>query len=160
MTSSDVLRYSQWPTLSLNYNLDIFKLFCKGYSATLPDSLSENILKCRSNGYSLRGRDLLTIFRFQTRCIKDSLKYRGAKLWNSVCYYEQEVGRSSLSNLKKHLLTRDYLRNLNLAYFPLLLLALYIPVFLLRSRNIYNFLFSNSNYIHITCDFPFFLLVA
>ena len=34
------------------YKLDIFKLFYKGYNATLPDSLPENILKCCSNGYS------------------------------------------------------------------------------------------------------------
>ena len=101
MTSSDVLEYDQWPTLSLYYKSDIFKLFYKGHSATIPDSLSENILKCRSNGYSLRGRDLLTVFRFQTRYVKDSVKYRGAVLWNTVCYYEQEVEHSSLNNLKK-----------------------------------------------------------
>ena len=33
--------------------------------------------------------------------MKDSLKYRGAVLWNTVCYYEQEVGRSSPDDLKK-----------------------------------------------------------
>ena len=37
--------------------------------------------------------------------MKDSLKYCGALLWNSVCYYKQEVGRFSLNNLKKRLLT-------------------------------------------------------
>ena len=125
MTSSDVLEYDQWPTLSLYYKSDIFKLFYKGYSATIPDSLSENILKCRSNGYSLMGRDLLTVFRFQTRYVKDSLKYRGAVLWNTVCYYEQEVGHSSLNNLKKinAYSPETTLRNSNLTYFPLLLLA-------------------------------------
>ena len=125
MTSSDVLEYDQWPTLSLYYKSDIFKLFYKGYSATIPDSLSENILKCRSNGYSLRWRDLLTVFRFQTRYVKDSLKYRGAVLWNTICYYEQEVGHSSLNNLKKinAYSLETTLRNSNLTYFPLLLLA-------------------------------------
>ena len=29
MTSSDVLEYDQWPTLSLYYKSDIFKLFTK-----------------------------------------------------------------------------------------------------------------------------------
>lgn len=99
--SSDVLRYNQWPTLSLYYKLDIFKLFYKGYNATVPNSLSENILKCRSNGYSLRGCDLLIVPRFQTRYMEDSLKYHSPVLWNTVCYYEQEVGRLSLNNLKK-----------------------------------------------------------
>jgi len=45
ITSSDILKYDQWPTLSLYYKLDIFKLYHKGYNAILPDSLSENILK-------------------------------------------------------------------------------------------------------------------
>ena len=125
MTSSDVLEYDQLPTLSLYYKSDIFKLFYKGYSTTISDTLSENILKCRSNGYSLRGHDLLTVFRFQTRYVKDSLKYRGAVLWNTVCYYEQEVGHSSLKNLKKinAYSPETTLRNSNLTYFPLLLLA-------------------------------------
>ena len=91
-----------------------------------PTHCLKNILKCRSNGYSLRWRYLLTVFRFQTRYVKDSLKYRGAVLWNTICYYEQEVGRSSLNNLKKKINTyspETTLRNSNLTYFPLLLLA-------------------------------------
>ena len=40
--------------------------------------------------------------------MKDSLKYRGAVLRYTVSYCEQEVGRSSLNNMKKGLLTRDY----------------------------------------------------
>lgn len=47
------------------------------------------------------GSDLLKAPKFQTRYMKDSLKYRGAVLWNTVCYYEQEVGRSSPNDLKK-----------------------------------------------------------
>ena len=82
-------------------------------------------------------------------------EYRGTVLWNTVCYCEQAVGRSSLNNLKKCLLTT--LRNSNLTFFPLLLLVLYIPIFfLLRSYNNYHLLFSNSSYIYKTCDFPFF----
>ena len=107
MTSSNMLRYDQWPIPSLYYKSDIFKLFYTGYNATLPDSLSENMHKCCSNGYSLSGHDLLTIPRFQTRYMKDSLKYHGAVLWNAICYNEQEVGHLSLNNLKKLPLTRD-----------------------------------------------------
>ena len=35
--------------------------------------------------------------------MKDSLKYRGAVLWYTVSYCEQEVGRSSLNDMKKGL---------------------------------------------------------
>ena len=59
------------------------------------------------------------------KIVKDSLKYRGAVLWNTVCYYEQELGHSSLNNLKKinAYSPETTLRNSNLTYFPLLLLA-------------------------------------
>ena len=122
MILSDVSRYDQWPTLQTSSSF-----FYKGYNynASLPDSLSENILKCRLNGYSLRGRDLLTVPRFQTRYMKDSLKYRGAVLWYTVSYCKQEVGRSSLNNMKKAYSPETTLRNSNFTYFPLLLLALY-----------------------------------
>jgi len=113
----------------LYYKLDIFKLYHKGYNAILPDSLSENILKCRSNGSSLRGGDLLTVPRFQTRYIKDSLKYRGAFLWNTIYCYNEEVGCSSLVNLKNACSPETTLRNSNLTYFPLLLLVLCVPTF-------------------------------
>ena len=122
MTSSDVLGYDQSPTLSLYYKLDIFKLFTTAIVPLSPTHCLKNILKCHSNGYSLRWRYLLTVFRFQARYVKDSLKYRGAVLWNTICYYEQEVGRSSLNNLKKKINTyspETTLRNSNLTYFPL-----------------------------------------
>ena len=71
----------------------------------------------------------LLVFRFQTRYVKDSLKYRGSMLWNTVCYHKQELGRSSLNNLKNAYSPETTLRNSNLTYFPHLLLALYIPIF-------------------------------
>ena len=61
--------------------------------------------------------------------MKDTLKYCGALLWNSVCYYKQEVGRFSLNNLKKTPSNQTTLKNSNLTYFPLQLLALYILIF-------------------------------
>ena len=114
----------------------------------------KNILKCRSNGYSLRWRYLLTVFRFQTRYVKDSLKYRGAVFWNTVCCYEQEVGRSSLNNLKKKIITYSSETTLRNSFFYILSAStarLYIPIILLlRSHNICHFLLSNSSYIHTT----------
>ena len=78
--------------------------------------------------------------------MKDSLKYCGALLWNSVCYYKQEVGRFSLNNLKKTPTNETTLKNSNLTYFPLQLLVLYILIFFLRrSYNMYYFLLSNSS---------------
>ena len=54
MTSSDVLGYDQSPTLSLYYKLDIFKLFTTAIVPLSPTHCLKNILKCHSNGYSLR----------------------------------------------------------------------------------------------------------
>ena len=130
------------------YKLDIFKLFYKGYNATLPDSLPENILKCCSNGYSLRRRDLPTVPRFQTWYIKDSHKHRGAVLWNTaLLLWTRSWTPKQVSIIWKNAYSPETtLRNSNLTYFPPLLLASYISIlFLLGSYNMYHFLFSNSS---------------
>ena len=154
MTSSNMLRYDQWPIPSLYYKSNIFKFFYTGYNATLPDSLSENMHKCCSNGYSLSGHDLLTIPRFQTRYMKDSLNIMG------LCYGMLFATMNKKLDTWVSIIWKNSHSpetNSNLTNFLLLLLALYIPVlFLLGSYNMYNFLFSNSSYIYIMCNFPFF----
>ena len=94
-----------------------FSFFYKGYKATLPNSLSENIPKGCTNGYSLRECDLLTVPRFQTRYLKDLFKYHGAVLWNTICSYQQGVGLLSLNNLKKHSLNTDYCKEFKFEIF-------------------------------------------
>ena len=80
MPSIEVLAYDRWPTISFYYKIDIFKIFSKAHNESLPELLSNNIYTERRNGYSLRGGDCLSVPRFETRFMKDSLAYRGTVL--------------------------------------------------------------------------------
>ena len=50
--------------------------------------------------YGVHG-DCLSVPRFQTRFMKDSLAYRGPILWNTICHNEN--GISYLSNKDRSL---------------------------------------------------------
>ena len=92
-----------WPTISFYYKIDIFKIFSKAHNESLPELLSNNIYTERRNGYSLRGGDCLSVPRFETRFLKDSL-------WNTICLNEN--GISHLSNKARNLIrTKDYFKN-------------------------------------------------
>ena len=80
MPSKEVLAYGRWPTIFLSYKIDIFKFFSKANNDSLPELLSNNIYIESRNGNSLRGGDCLSVPRFQTRFMKDSLAYRGTVL--------------------------------------------------------------------------------
>ena len=84
MPSKEVLAYDRWPTISLYHKIDIFKIFFKAQNGGLPELLSNNIYIERRNGYSLRSGECLSVPRFETRFMKDSLAYRGTVLWNRV----------------------------------------------------------------------------
>ena len=60
--------------------------------------------------HSLRGGDCLSVPRFETRFMKDSLAYRGTVLWSTICLNEN--GISHLSNKDRNLIrTKDYFKN-------------------------------------------------
>ena len=72
MSSTEVLTFAQWQSMSLHYKIDILKIFHKGYNDELPALLSESIYTRRRNTFSLRGKDSLVVPRFETRYLKDS----------------------------------------------------------------------------------------
>ena len=110
MPSKEVLAYYRWPTISFYYKIDIFKIFSKAHNESLPKLLSNNIYTERRNGYSLWGGDCLSVPRFETRIMKDSLAYRGTVLWNTICLNEN--GILHLSNEDCNLIrTKDYFKN-------------------------------------------------
>ena len=76
MPSKEVLAYDRWPTIFLYHKMVIFKIFFKAQNDGLPELLSNNIYKERRCGYSLRGGECLSVPRFETRFMKDSLVYR------------------------------------------------------------------------------------
>ena len=80
MPSKEVLAFDRWPTISFYFKIDIFKIFSKAHIESLPELLSNNTYIERRNGYSLWGGDCLSVPRFETRFMKDSLAYRGTVL--------------------------------------------------------------------------------
>ena len=110
MPSKEVLPYDRWPTIFLYYKIDLFKIFFKAHNDGLPELLSNNIYIERRNGYSLWGGDFLSVPRFETRFMKDSLAYRGTVLWNTICLNEN--GISHMSNKDRSLIrTKDYFKD-------------------------------------------------
>ena len=89
-------------TFSLYYKLDILRLFYKANNDSLPEPLMKSILENSSHGYSLRGKELSSIPRFNSRFMKDSFRYKGSVLWNIVLYHEQYKSFSSFFDLRKH----------------------------------------------------------
>ena len=70
MASEDVLRYVQWPTLSIYYKLDVLGLF---YGA-------KNIGQNRVSTYFIWDQNSLLVPRYESRYMNDSLSYGGASL--------------------------------------------------------------------------------
>ena len=90
MPTNDVLKYVQWSTFSLYYKLNILRLFYKANNNSLPEPLMKLILDNFSHGYSLRGKELSSIPRFNSRFMKDSITYKGSVLWIIVLYQEKQ----------------------------------------------------------------------
>ena len=103
----------QWSTFSLYYKLDILRLFYKANNDSLPEPLMKSILDNSSHGYSLRGKQLSSIPRFNSRFMKDSLRYKGSVLWNIVKYHNQQKSFSSFLELRKHVVNRAYFKDFN-----------------------------------------------
>ena len=110
MSSTEVLTFAQWQSMSLHYKIDILKIFHKGYNDELPALLSESIYTRRRNTFSLRGRDSLVVPRFETRYLKDSLAHRGSVLWNMVTFKEHNITHLSTKDLSHRIRSRDYVR--------------------------------------------------
>ena len=87
----------------------IFKISFKAHY-DLPELLSNYIYIERRGGYSLRGEGCLSVPRFETRFMKDSLVYRGTILWNTICLIEN--GILHLSSKDQSLIrTKDYFKD-------------------------------------------------
>ena len=68
------------------------------------------VFQCILSVYSLRGGECLSVPRFETRFMKDSLAYRGTVLWNTICLNEN--GIAHLSKKDRNLIrTKDYFKD-------------------------------------------------
>ena len=83
MSTQEVLSRSKWTTLEHHYKLSVVKLIFKIYHELTPACMSTIIDKWKSK-YSLRGVNILSVPRFNTRFMKQSIAYQGATLWNAI----------------------------------------------------------------------------
>jgi len=86
MPSADVSWQSKWNTLNYLYKLRLIKLFYKVFSGEAPAALSYLVNKpCAA--YDFRRSNKITVPRFNSYFLKNSISHRGAILWNAVSTY-------------------------------------------------------------------------
>ena len=73
----------------------------------------KSILDNSSHGYSLRGKEVSSIPRFNSRFMKDSIRYKESVLWNIVLYQEKHKRFSSFFELRKHVVNTLYFKDFN-----------------------------------------------
>ena len=73
----------------------MFKIFFKARNDGLPELLSNNVYIQKHNGYLFRGGDCLSVLRFETRFMRDSLAYRGTVPWNTICLNKNGISHPS-----------------------------------------------------------------
>ena len=79
---------------------------------TAGHSVTEHIISKRTVGYVSLVPDLLSIPRFNTRYMKDSIAHRGALLWNYLTSKHRElVNFTCYGNLKRKLSLFDNFKN-------------------------------------------------
>ena len=78
MASADVLQRAQWPALSIYYKSAILICFHEAFHDRLSVALIDLISKKRATNYSTRTYASLFVPRFNTRCMKDSVAFRGS----------------------------------------------------------------------------------
>ena len=82
--TADVCRHSKWSTLSHMYKPRVIKLFYKVFSDEAPPALFYLVNKyCAA--YDLRRSNRITVPRFNSYFLKNSISRRGATLRNAVC---------------------------------------------------------------------------
>jgi len=88
MPSANVYWYLKWNTLNLLYKLRLIKLFYRVFSGETPAALSYLVNKpCAA--YDLRRSNRVTVPRFNSYFLKNSISHRGAILWNAQFLIEQ-----------------------------------------------------------------------
>ena len=86
-TPSDVvMELTQWDSIYDLYKLSLVKLFYNIVNDNIPSTISE-LAVWRNSPYDLRGYKKAIVPRFSTYFVKNSIRYRGAVLWNLVSDY-------------------------------------------------------------------------
>ena len=83
MPTVEVLATITWNTLTYMYKRSLIKLFFKGYHGMLPSTLAEELI-IHGDRPSSQLKHGLIAPRFSSKCVQNSISYRGAVLWNAI----------------------------------------------------------------------------
>lgn len=64
------------------------------YNDRLPVPQGHNIVTMRNTEYLLRRSENIAIPRFQSRCLEQSVSYKGTILWNSITSRHPDLSRA------------------------------------------------------------------
>ena len=84
--SEVVMELPQWNSIYDLYKLSLVKLFYNIVNDNMPSTISD-LAVWRNSPYDLRGYKKAVVPRFSTYFMKNSIRYRGAVLWNLVSDY-------------------------------------------------------------------------
>ena len=85
--SDTVMEITKWDSILDLYKLSLIKLFYNIVIEKIPKTISD-LVTWRHGPYNLRGHLKAVVPRFSTSFLKNSIRYRGAVLWNFVsCYF-------------------------------------------------------------------------
>ena len=93
--SEVVMELTQWDSIYDLYKLSLVKLFYNIVNDNIPSTISD-LAVSRNSPYDLRGYKKAVVPRFSTYFVINSIRYRGAVLWNLVSDYFKDS--CSLSN--------------------------------------------------------------
>jgi len=81
MHSVDIRKISKWDSLFDTYKVKIATLIYNIYNHTTPLCL-EHVIQWKESKYDLRHQHRVSVQRFETYYMKNSVSYRGSIVWN------------------------------------------------------------------------------
>ena len=107
MSSEDVRKTANWDSLFDTYKVKIATLIYNIYNRITPSCL-EHIIQRKESKYDLRHQHRVSVQRFETYYMKNSISYRGSIVWNLL-----EPSAVSARDYAKRAKKSRALRNLN-----------------------------------------------
>ena len=107
MPSEDVRKTANWDSLFDTYKVKIATLIYNIYNRITPSCL-EHIIQRKESKYDLRHQHRVSVQRFETYYMKNSISYRGSIVWNLL-----EPSAVSARDYAKRAKKSHALRNLN-----------------------------------------------
>ena len=107
MPSEDVRKTANWDSLFDTYKVKIATLIYNIYNRITPSCL-DHIIQRKESKYGLRHQHRVSVQRFETHYMKNSISYRGSIVWNHL-----EPSAISTRDYAKRAKKSPALRNLN-----------------------------------------------